>query len=151
MTLKDIFCPTQNETASYERNLKEHTGKAPIRIVEKSPLLHALGLPDGSISISERALNKAREDKSVSTLIDKLPEIVSDPSSIIDTGLKARKDSKSNCLLFAYNTYQYAQRFASAPEEIHRFFKIYIISIYFISVDYYQSKACISVSNLIYL
>lgn len=105
VTLKDIFCPTQNETTAYERNLKEHTGKAPIRIVEKSPLLHALGLPDGSISISERALNKAKDDKSVSTLIDKLPEIVLDPSSIIDTGLKARKDSKSNCLLFAYNAY----------------------------------------------
>lgn len=103
ITSGKVFSPPEKETENYRRQLSSHEKCASIPIRSSSPILQALGYPKGSISLSNTAIENAEESKAKAEIIENIPNIVSDPAAIIDTGVKTGEKSRS-CLLFAYNT-----------------------------------------------
>ena len=87
----------------YRSKLSSHKGGTVIPIRSSSPILQALGYPKGCITLSDTGIESADGSKIKNEIIENIPNIVSDPAAIIDTGVKTGEKSR-NCLLFAYNT-----------------------------------------------
>ena len=98
-----IFLPEEIERVTFEKELKKNSGDGAVPVRKNLPILEALGFPVGNVSISGKAIEKARQESSISEALEKVPNIISDPAAIIDTGIKTKEDSRYNCLLFAYN------------------------------------------------
>ncbi len=98
-----IFLPEEIERVTFEKGLKKSSRDGYVPVRETLPIMEALGFPLGSVSISGKAIEKARQESSTSEALEKVPNIISDPAAIIDTGIKTKEASRYNCLLFAYN------------------------------------------------
>ena len=103
ITSGKVFSPSEKELENYSNQLSAHKEGTAIPIRSSSPLLQALGYPKGSITLSDTAIENASGSKIKNEIIENIPNIVSDPAAIIDTGVKTGEKSRS-CLLFAYNT-----------------------------------------------
>ena len=103
VTSGKVFSPSEKEMENYSRELSSHEKGVSIPVRSSSPILQALGYPKGSISLSNTAIENAEGSKAKAEIIKNIPNIVSDPAAIIDTGVKTGEKSR-NCLLFAYNT-----------------------------------------------
>ena len=103
ITSGKVFSPSEKELENYSNQLSSHQEGTTISIRSTSPILQALGYPKGNITLSDTAIKNASGNKSKNEIIENIPNIVSDPAAIIDTGVKTGEKNR-NCLLFAYNT-----------------------------------------------
>ena len=103
ITSGKVFSPSEKELENYNKQLSSHKEGTSIPVRSSSPILQALGYPKGSVTLSDTAIEDAEGSKVKKEIIENIPNIVSDPASIIDTGVKTGEKSK-DCLLFAYNT-----------------------------------------------
>ena len=103
ITSGKVFSPSEKEMEDYRSQLFSHKEGTAIPIRSSSPILQALGYPKGCITLSYTAIESADGSKIKNEIIENIPNIVSDPAAIIDTGVKTGEKSR-NCLLFAYNT-----------------------------------------------
>ena len=98
-----ILKPNWKDLDTYNECLSSYQGKGSVPIQDSSLVLEVLGYPEGKVCLSENAIENARKDGQKSEILQIVPQIVSDPAAIIDTGLRFREESRT-CLLFAYNT-----------------------------------------------
>ena len=97
-----VLSPKWKDLDTYNEKLSSYQGKGSIPIQDSSSVLEALGYPEGKVCLSESAIENARKDRQKKGILQIVPQIISDPAAIIDTGIRVREGSR-NCLLFAYN------------------------------------------------
>lgn len=98
-----VFHPNWRIQQEYEKNISSCRKGEPVQIRKDSPFLEALGFPNGRMTVSDRVIEGSKKDSAKSDILKKLPNILSDPVAVIDSGRKSRTDSHHSCLLFAYN------------------------------------------------